>query len=158
MNFIRRGLGRESGGGGGGIHHGSVYRMSACVSTPSPLPPRGGVCIKGKREQRGNSISRPQAREAPAAPPTRSALPHPTVGVTLSLGQSVDRCCRLEDVHQLAEIPYASSECAAWLEETHARTAWSRTRPDSGEKLLLIRVRTELARKNHMYMILTRGM
>lgn len=40
--------------------------MSACASSRLP---RGGPCRKGEREQRGNSISWPQTREAPAAFP-----------------------------------------------------------------------------------------
>lgn len=40
--------------------------MSACASSRLP---RGFPCIKGEREQRGNSISWPQTREAPAAFP-----------------------------------------------------------------------------------------
>lgn len=43
-----------------------------------PSPP-GGPCIKGEREQRGNSISRPQTREAPAALPS----PHPPLLVSI---------------------------------------------------------------------------
>lgn len=51
----------------------------------------------------------------------------PLTGVNPWLGQSDDRCSSQEDVHQLAEIPYGSAECATWLRETHAHTVWSHT-------------------------------
>lgn len=82
--------------------------MRLCLSPQGPLEKREEV-NKGRNYQL-------------TARPRGSCCISPRLGVYLSSGQSVDRCSSLEDIRQLAETPYASSECATRLPDTCSRS------------------------------------
>lgn len=94
------------------VSHRSVYHTSACVS----------ACLPRDRWKKGRSEQREKLSADRMPARLLLHLPPPRLGVGLSSGQSVDRCSGLEDIRQLAETPYASSECAARLPDTCLRS------------------------------------